>query len=142
MTREEFVKMLDNAFGYSKEEVESDFADADKNAWYYSAISAAAQKGIINGYDDNTFGIGKQITREDAAVILFRATQSEKLGDFAEPEFLDGSDISDYAKEAIGVMNNSGIISGMGDGRFMPQSNLTRAEAAKMLYGLFMQIEV
>ncbi len=141
MAREELVKMLDNFFGYSKEAADSDFADADKEAWYYRAISGAASKGVVTGYEDNTFGIGKNVTREDAAVILLRAFGSESFGEAAEPEFSDNDDISDYAKEAVGILSNSGIIAGMGDGSFMPKGNLTRAQAAKLFYGLLMHIE-
>ncbi|MBQ7976351.1 MAG: S-layer homology domain-containing protein [Clostridia bacterium] len=141
MTREELVKMLDNFFGYSKDETDSDFADADKDAWYYGAISGAANKGVVTGYEDNTFGIGKNITREDAAVILLRAFGSDSFGEAAEPEFSDNDNISDYAKEAVGILSNSGIISGMGDGSFMPKGNLTRAQAAKMFYGLLQYVE-
>lgn len=141
MTREELVKMMDNAFNFAKEEAESNFADADKNAWYYSAVSAAAKKGIVTGYGNNTFGIGKLITREDAAVIFLRAAGKENFKTSADVSFSDKEAVSDYAKEAVGTLGNSGIISGMGDGCFMPKSNLTRAEAAKMFYGLLMQIE-
>ena len=61
MTREELIKMLDNYFGYSETATESNFVDADKNAWYYPAVSGAATHGIIKGYADGTFGIGNKL---------------------------------------------------------------------------------
>ncbi len=141
MTREELIKMLDNAFGYSKDAAECDFADADKDAWYYAAVAGAVNKGIINGYEDNTFGIGEYITRQDTAVILLRAAGIDSFTKNEAVEFTDNEDISDYAKEAVEFLSGSGIISGMGNGTFAPKGNLTRAQAAKLFYGLLMHIE-
>ena len=141
MTREELIKMLDNAFGYSNDAAECDFADADKDAWYYAAVSGAVNKGIINGYDDNTFGIGEYITRQDTAVILLRVAGIDSFTKNEAVEFTDNEDVSDYAKEAVELLSSSGIISGMGNGIFAPKGNLTRAQAAKLFYGLLVHIE-
>lgn len=141
ITREELVKILDNAFKYSEEAVESDFSDVDKSAWYYASVSAAAAKGIVLGYEDGSFGIGKFVTREDAAVIVFRAAGTENFGSDAELKFRDNAEISDYAKDAVALLSGNGIISGMDNGSFMPKSQLTRAQAAKLFYELLMYIQ-
>ena len=43
--------------------------------------------------------------------------------------------IADYAKTAVSALASANIISGMGDNTFAPNENLTRAQAAKLLYG-------
>ena len=42
--------------------------------------------------------------------------------------------VSLYAWTAVGTLMKNGIINGVGDGRFMPLSNITRAEAVQLLY--------
>ena len=66
----------------------------------------------------------KGIDAEDAQEIIF--------GDEAE--------ISDYALEAVKHLSGAGIINGYEDGTFGPQRTLTRAEAARIIYGV-LQLE-
>ncbi|MBR2884172.1 MAG: S-layer homology domain-containing protein, partial [Clostridia bacterium] len=82
---------------------------------------------------------GQMITREEMAVILKRAMDytgwnGELNG---AKEFTDGQDISDYAVGSIAAMSAAGIINGMPDGRFMPAANATRAQAAKIICGVY-----
>ena len=46
------------------------------------------------------------------------------------------SDIAEYAKDAVETLTAAGIINGMGDGVFAPCGTVTRAQAAKVVYGL------
>ncbi len=140
MTREEFVKMLDNVYGWSKEAAECTFSDVDPSAWYYSSVSAAVREGIINGYGDNRFGVGDNITREDAAVIMLRASGGD-FDDVDELLFADDDRISDYAKNAVRSLGGAGIVNGTGGNMFTPASPITRAEAAKMFYELLLYTE-
>ena len=134
VTREEFVKMLVCLLGEYDENAKADFNDADKNAWYYSYIGSAQLCGISNGLGDGRFGVGMLITRQDIAVMASRAAGiAAKAG---TPEFADGADISEYAKESVSALASNGIISGMGDGAFAPKQNATRAQAAKILFEL------
>ena len=50
-----------------------------------------------------------------------------------QKEFADSPDISDYAKTAVEALAADGIINGVGDNRFEPHKNATRAEAAVMI---------
>ncbi len=77
------------------------------------------------------------ITRQDMAVILFRAVE-KKLGkgliSNVNPEIRDFDKIADYAKTAVKNMSGFGIIKGMEDGSFLPDVYANRAEAAVMIY--------
>ena len=46
------------------------FADVDDNDWYATAVNWAANVGVVNGYEDNTFQPNTAITREQLAAIL------------------------------------------------------------------------
>ncbi len=135
ITREQFVKMLVCAFGEVDTSAECSFEDVDKTAWYYPYIATAEKLGIAKG-SDGKFGIGSNITRQDIAVMALRA--SELQAKTADEVFADDADIADYAKEAVYTMKFLGIISGMGDGNFAPYQVATRAQAAKIMYGLIL----
>ena len=132
ITREEFTKLALLAFSDYDEKAESSFDDVNKKAWYYGYVSSAFKNGIVLGRNEKIFGIGDNVTRQDMAVIIFRAAQlkaSEKTADFSDFE-----KISDYAKEAVSALYSAKVLSGTGNGNFEPVKLATRAEAAKMIY--------
>lgn len=139
VTREQFVKMAVNAAGIKTEGASSDFADVDKNEWYYEYISAGVNAGLINGVSDTEFGLGKVVTRQDAAVILYRAAQAMgiELDGGSAKSFSDKDAVADYAEEAVAAMSAAGIIEGNEDGEFMPLAGCTRAQAAVIIYRMF-----
>lgn len=137
--REEFVKMIVSAFGFTADGETSEFADTNPDEWYYPYINVAVKNGIVFGDDTGKFGIGNGITRQDMAVIIYRVLElkginAEKVNDAVV--FTDENEISDYAKEAVSSLQQYGIISGMDDGSFAPKSGATRAQSAKMIYGV------
>lgn len=145
VTREAFVKILLNASGLYEDGYSSTFADVDKNEWYADYVACAQEKGIVNGISDTEFGIGGTLTRQDMAVIVLRTAQMQgkKLASVREYEnFTDQSEISDYASEAVKTLYCAGLLNGMGDGTFAPKSPLTRAQAVKVLYDLYIGAEV
>lgn len=139
VTREQFVKMAVNAAGIKTEGASSDFTDVDKNEWYYEYISAGVNAGLINGVSDTEFGLGKVVTRQDAAVILYRAAQAMgiELDGGSVKSFSDKDAVADYAEEAVAAMSAAGIIEGNEDGEFMPLNGCTRAQAAVIIYRMF-----
>lgn len=137
ITREEFVKVLLIAFGFElKDDAGVEFADVDKNAWYYPYVATAKNLGIINGISETAFGISSAITREDMAVMVVRAASLKgKTYDatVSEITFADQDTIADYAKESVQILTKAAILSGMGDNTFAPQRPATRAEVAKII---------
>ena len=137
VTREEFVKMIVSLADIKVEHGELEFGDVSEEEWYYTPIKAAFQKGIINGISEIQFGIGQKITRQDMAVITanvlsyLNISVSKKNLDFA-----DADKIADYAKDAVSKLTAKGIINGYEDSTFKPEGFATRAEAAKILYGV------
>lgn len=136
ITREEFTKMIVETFISSAEEAEISFSDVSADTWYYEYAAKAYGAGIVTGYDDGRFGVGDLITREDMAVIAFRASKREVQG--GELYFNDSDAISDYALEAVTELSSLGIITGYDD-NFEPKAPATRAQAAKIIC-LLMQL--
>ena len=132
VTREEFIVMLLRAKGIFAADHKSGFADAAEH-WSSKYVAAAFEAGIVSGIDSEHFGIGMNMTREDACVVLFRS-----LGETSEDaaDFSDADEISDYAKAAVGAMQKKGYVSGF-DNAFMPKKHITRAEAAQMIANVY-----
>lgn len=143
VTREEFTKMIVNACGLETSESALTFADVESGEWYYPYINTAVQAGIVKGIDEETFGIGRNITRQDMAVMTKRALDTmgislDKIKEYTE--FSDQGSISDYAAEGIKYLYESGVINGKGENIFDPAGNATRAEAAKIIYEAFREV--
>lgn len=141
VTREEFTKMLIGAMGLSDAEYgENIFADVPEGAWYLKYVNIASKYGIVEGKGNGSFGVGENITRQDMAVMLYRAMQSRNADvNASEVTFADSDLISDYAKNAVSALSNIGAINGVGDNRFDPLNYATRAQAAKVIYSIMNQ---
>lgn len=133
--REEFIKMIVMATGILDNEAKCDFKDVNENNWYYPFVASAYQKGITKGRDDNNFGAGDYITREDMATLICRAFEGIKAIEDSEL-FADDESISAYAKEAVYTLKALNVINGMGDNLYVPKGIVTRAQAAKVIAGL------
>lgn len=132
VTREEYVKMLVTALGIYDENAVCNFSDVNPESWYAPYIASAYNKGLVKGVSDSEFGVGRKITRQDIAVMIYRGASAMGISfkDGSTEGFADSGEISSYAKEAVGKMAASGILNGYEDKTFRPVSNATRAEAA------------
>ena len=136
VTREQFAKMIVMCMGYTvNESATSSFSDVVAGEWYAPYVAAAANNSLITGFEDGTFGVGQNITRQDMAVIIYRALGSPNPS--STGSFSDDAEIGDYARLAVYSLVEIGIINGMGDGTFAPQATATRAQAAQMLNGFY-----
>ncbi len=135
--REEYVKMLVEAAGIQISTGASGFTDANSNAWYEKYLYTAKKAGIIDGYSDGSFGVGKNITRQECAAMLYRAIKgSEILKEKREIRFTDDDSFPAWAYDAIYALAKAEILNGKGNGVFSPNALCTRAEAAVMIYGI------
>ena len=100
-----------------------------KNHANKAAIEELASRGIINGMGKGTFAPNKTMTRAEFAAIVTRA-----LG-LAAKDTKVFSDVpsSKWYAGYIGTANSSGIVNGVGGGKFNPDGTITRQEAAAMV---------
>lgn len=135
VTREEFVKMIVLAFDVYDDKAVPEFEDVVNSAWYAPYVASGVKAGIVNGVGDGRFGVGNYITRQDMTVMLYRMIQTMKI-DILESdveEFYDAEFFASYAKEPIERLSAMGIVNGVGDGMFAPESSVTRAMAATVI---------
>ena len=100
-----------------------------KNHANKTAIEALASRGIINGMSKDTFAPNKTMTRAEFAAIVTRALGLPAKDTKA---FTDVPSSKWYAGY-IGAANSSGIVNGVGSGKFNPDGTITRQEAAVMV---------
>ena len=131
VTRAEFIKMVIAAMGIGDVEGANPFDDVKAGEWYAPYVARAYSAGLTNGDGSGNFYPNALITREDMAVILYRALDVKEEGKLS---FTDANLISDYAKDAVGYFATKGIVNGYADGSFGPQNNATRAETATIIY--------
>ena len=132
ITRAELAKTLVEAFGIADGEGSS-FADVSSDKWYAAYIARASKAGIINGFVDGSFGPDEKVTRQDAALMLYRAMSIGRTLPIGYTFFNDDLDIADYASGAIRTLGDLKIVNGSGNKEFKPNSSITRAEVATII---------
>lgn len=106
--------------------------DCDPDAFYAGAAAWALETGLFTGYEDGTFGPADNITREQAATVMWRAAGSPEVeADLSA--YPDADDVSEFAQSAMNWAVASGVISGQGNGALDPQGVCARADFAMIL---------
>ena len=150
-------------FGLNTQEADAavTFTDLSSSHWAASEIAFAAEKGIVNGYPSwdgtsYTFQPESSVSYEEAATMLYRALDAAGNLRTSDPAWqqpvdasgaaitlaakhasvLDDAGIADWAKEYVGIGRENGLFKGNTENKFMPKSNLTRAEAAQCAFNI------
>ena len=110
-----------------------DFTDRDE-IQHTEAVSTMTLLGVIAGKDTGAFDPEGIVTRAEMAKMITVALHGGKdpvLGVKATPTY---SDIKGHwAESYIEYCSSQGIISGVGDGTFAPDSTVTGSQASKMM---------
>ncbi|WP_107838837.1 NEAT domain-containing protein [Metasolibacillus meyeri] len=105
------------------------------------AVNALSASGIMNGTSATTFAPTQDITRQQAAVIIYRVL--ENAGYKATGAKVPFSDVKTSNKEvetAIAELNALGIMTGH-EGKFNPTNTLTRSQMAKVILNTLYMLE-
>lgn len=97
-----------------------------KGHWAEKTITSWQEKGLIAGYQDGTFKPNKQVTRAEFIHILNSSLKLTKQG---EVKFSDVKE-TDWFYKDVQIAVGNGYANGTPDNMFMPNTTLTRAEAA------------
>lgn len=116
------------------------FTDVPTTASYFQPVQWAAYTSTVKGYGNDLFGPLDGVTREQFCAILLRYAQRFGLSMPAIVDaktFSDAGQISSWAKNAVNVCQQAGIIKGMGNNTFAPQAGITTGQAAAMIHRFF-----
>ena len=134
-TRAMIVSMLARLEGVESAEA-AGFADVDDNDWYATAVNWAANVGVVNGYEDNTFRPNTAITREQLAAILMNYAAYKGYDVSARADlshYSDADSISSWANDVLLWAVAEGLLTGVTDDTIAPQAHATRAQVAAIL---------
>jgi len=93
-------------------------------------VEKMASLGVVNGVGGNRFDPDQNLTREQAATMLARLAGSmDKPLPKVRATFEDIASISDWALEAVGQVQQAGIMNGTGLNKFSPKSLYTREQS-------------
>ena len=112
------------------------FTDVASGTWYTDAVAWANANGIVTGYGDGRFGPEDTITREQMAVILYRAAKLLGRDVSARADlsgYTDAANVGEYAVEAMQWAVAQGLLTGTDAGALLPSGSATRSQAAALL---------
>lgn len=105
-----------------------------------SDIAYMLSRGVITESELDTYFGGKRkseaMPRYEAAILITKAMGAEetvKNNTVTELSYSDASAIPKTAKMYVGYVSQKGIMSGMGDGEFSPDTSVLRGQMAVML---------
>lgn len=114
---------------------ETRFCDVLENQWYTPYVAWASEYGIVNGYNETTFGISDDITVEQAVVMIMRYAEYTGYDTYAYGglyNYSDASAVSSWAEDAMIWAINNGIY--ICESELNPQDKASRELVAEMLY--------
>jgi hypothetical protein len=132
LTRAELAAVLVKAKGLKTEPGAVSFDDVRSTDWFAPYIKAAVDRKYMQGYPDNSFRPGQQVTRAEAALIFARFA-----GLYIKPKVrlkvYPDVEKKHWASPAIAAAKQAGFLEYLGAEEFGPTQFLTRAEAAEIL---------
>ncbi len=117
------------AVGYNK----VSFSDIG-SSFAKDSITYLAARDVITGISEGKFGSKSQLTRADVTLLLARLAgaelSAEGTGNFTDVK------ADDYYAAAVKWANRKGIVTGVSEGQFDPQANVTREQLSVMMVRL------
>ena len=100
-------------------------------------VEKAAFLGIVSGTGGHLFSPDAFLTREQAAVILTNLARELKHPLPPARHTFSDEDISPWAQDAVGQVQQAEVMSGMGGSTFAPQSTYTREQSVATIMNLY-----
>lgn len=127
-------------FGLNEDKpVEPSVAFTDvQGHWAEEMIKQAAAQGIVSGYPDGSFRPGASITRQEFIVMLVHSLKLK--GDAKALLFEDNAKFGDWAKDAVSIAVQTGIVNGYKDGTFRPNAQISRIEMSTLLASVMSKV--
>ena len=107
------------------------FEDIREDGWYYDAVCALVNKGIMSGRSETKFDPAGTLTRAEWVTMLYRAAGSPAVAELSS--FTDVPADS-WCAEAFAWAEDMGIVSGVADGIAAPTMVVTREQLVIMLH--------
>lgn len=145
ITRIEFCALLEYMIERKTGKTASEWADelAQQQGGYikapfddalYMEVNDIARLGIINGVGNNQFNPLGEITRQEAAAMLYRTADALGYNTTSQP--YDHSGVAKWAVDGVDFVTTAGIMNGTGNG-FDPMGKYTKEQAVLTMVRFF-----
>ncbi len=137
LTRAEFVAKISDYFAWPHPSDYNDIwktpllklNDVKSGDTYAKQIDTAVEEGIISVDSSGYFYPGKEITRQDAAVVLARAFKVPDSAIYVLAKFSDSAAISAAARASVNALVAAGFMAGKSAAAFAPNESLLASDA-------------
>ncbi|HDR4907711.1 TPA: S-layer homology domain-containing protein [Bacillus cereus] len=111
------------------------YNDVPANHWSTKAIYDLTNRKVVQGYGNNVFGFGDNVTRGQVARMIYTYLKPADADTSFKNPF---NDIKGHLFEKeILALAKAGLVNGFGDGKYGPDDILTREQMAKVLTNAF-----
>lgn len=115
---------------FEKMAVEMLFVDVTNDAWYADAVQYVVDKGMMNGTGENSFSPDETTTRGMVVTMLYRLENEPAASASAFNDVAAGS----WYADAVAWAAEQGVVNGISDTAFAPDTAITREQMAAILY--------
>ena len=105
------------------------YQDVTDSSSYYEAVRYVTEKGLMNGTSASTFSPDAAMTRAMMVTILWRM---EKEPAALRSNFMDLT--ADWYRTAVDWAAETGVVNGVGNGKFAPNATLSLEQLITILY--------
>lgn len=106
------------------------FTDVSEGAWYYDAVRYVCEKGMMNGVAEGVFAPNSTTNRAMLVTILYRLENEPAVHGSSFTDVPSGQ----WYTNAVAWAAANGIVNGVTDTTFAPNSPITREQMAAILY--------
>ncbi len=145
ISRVEFVEALLKVLGNSDLEIKSNyrFSDVKKSSADYAPVARSQQLGLVYGYPDGSFRPAGHILRDEAQSVISHITIDGTVDNNVVSKYSDAAKVPGWAKKVYAKTLSYGIyVNHPNENELRPTEDLTRAEAAVLLYRLRQRLDL
>lgn len=107
------------------------FTDVRTSDWFYDPVKYVYEEGLMTGTGATAFAPNVTTTRAMIVSILYRLEGGPVVSGNSSP--FNDVHTSDWYYDAVRWAERTGVVGGVGDGRFAPNTAITREQLAAML---------
>ena len=135
ISKAEFLKLLMSASVPSWYDITGDYTTVAH--WAIPYVNLANTYNVVPYGELTVENLDEPVTRKEMALWIAKADISMVMHDFKRESVISFTDCGEMTNEEISWLNHtvaSGLITGYPDNTFGPDRNMTRAEAATVIY--------
>ncbi len=144
INRAEIATLIVKALGKLDASAAASFTDVQRGSWYYPAAASSQKQGYIQGYEDRTFRGMTTISKVQIISVSSRVLQKEMRYKVpASPTSIltkYGDTVDAWAQSDVALAMKENLVLYRRDGTFSGRRNMTRGDAAIIIYRLFQKI--